>query len=327
MVPRRISFISSAALALTLLLPRASVAQPQGAPAATQPPLSEAVIQEARRAYDEGSAHYVAGRYGEALVAFERAYSLRPNPVVMMPILECHDRLGHVPEAIRTLEAYLRATPEVRNRALLETRLENLRRRPARVHVTTTPPGAQLTVNGQAHAGPTPTDLDLPPGHHVMVASLAGHTTETREFDTLPGTPRDETVVLERESAASSVASVPLVPSAALRPSRGPNPVVWVAAGLAGATAIAGTTFGILALSANNDYDRQPTRETRESGLRYAVLSDVGFGVAAASTVFAVVMYFVERARTPAEPHPTTMRGGATSARLHASPTGLAVSF
>ena len=57
---------------------------------------------EARRAYDEGSTHYVAGRYEDALIAFERAYSLRPNPVVLMPILECHDHLGHVPEAIRT---------------------------------------------------------------------------------------------------------------------------------------------------------------------------------------------------------------------------------
>ena len=82
-----------AALAATV------AAQPQVPPLpATQPVgpgqavLSDSAVQEARRAYDEGSAHYVAGRYQEALIAFERAYTLRPNPVVLLlppaPLLE-----------------------------------------------------------------------------------------------------------------------------------------------------------------------------------------------------------------------------------------------
>jgi tetratricopeptide (TPR) repeat protein len=311
--------------------PQAPVA-PQPAPAAQngtplpgQPVLSEAVIQEARRAYDEGSAHYVAGRYNEALVAFERAYSLRPNPVVLMPILECHDRLGHVPEAIRTLDTYLHAMPEIRNRALLETRLENLRRRPARVHVITTPPGARVIINGQAHRETTPTDVDLPPGHHQLVATLEGYTTETREFDTIPGTPRDEVVLLERELATAlpqGPAIIPLRP----RPSRAPGPVVWIAAGLAGASLVAGTTFGVLALSENNDYDQDPTRETRDRGLRYAVVSDVAFGLAAVSAVFGTVMYFVERGRAAPEPRSASAAVASTSS-LRLSPTGLRVDF
>lgn len=330
MLARRVSLITT--IALSLAAPATVVAQPapQGAqsvaPVPGQPVLSEAVVQEARRAYDEGSAHYVAGRYNDALVAFERAYSLRPNPVVLLPILECHDRLGHVPEAIHTLDTYLHAMPEVRNRALLETRLENLRRRPARVHVITTPPGARITINGQQHGETSPTDIDLPPSHYVLVATLQGYSTETREFDTQPGTPRDEVVALERESD-TAVTPVPVAPIARPRPLRGPSPVVWVAAGLAGASLIAGTTFGILALSENNDYDQNPTRETRDRGLRYAVVSDVGFSLAAASAIFGTVMYFVERGRPAPEAQAPTSSPTQTTAGLRLSPTGLRVTF
>ncbi len=330
MVARRVTL--SAALVIALSAPAMVAAQPQVPPAipATQPVgpgqavLSDSVVQEARRSYDEGSAHYVAGRYDDALVAFERAYSLRPNPVVLLPILECHDRLGHVPEAIRTLDTYLHAMPEIRNRALLETRLENLRRRPAHVHVITTPPGARLTINGQLHRDATPTDVDLPPGHHVLVTSLSGYTSVTREFDTAAGTPRDEVVALLPEAAPAETptpVAVPLRP----RPTRGPSAVVWIAAGLAGASLIAGTTFGVIALSENNDYDQNPTRETRERGLRYAAISDVSFGLAAASAIFGTVMYFVERGRPAVEPRPGQSAGPAASVRF--SPTGLLVNF
>lgn len=330
MVARRVTLITSIAVGLAAPAPIVAQPAPQApqpvAPAAAQPVLSEAVVQEARRAYDEGSAHYVAGRYNEALVAFERAYSLRPNPVVLLPILECHDRLGHVPEAIRTLDTYLHAMPEVRNRALLETRLDNLRRRPSRVHVITTPPGAQITINGQAHRETTPTDVDLPPGHYVLVATLPGHSTETREFDTQPGTPRDELVALEPESAAVTAPAY-VAPITRPPPPRGPSPVVWIAAGLAGASLIAGSTFGILALGENNDYDQNPTRETRDRGLRYAVVSDVGFSLAAASAIFGTVMYFVERGRAAPDAQAPARASPSSGASLRLSPMGLRVTF
>ncbi len=315
-----------ASLCGSLLGPGLALAQTQPAETqvGTQPVLSEATIQEARTAYDSGTAHYVAGRYREALEAFERAYSLRPNPVVLLPILECHDRLGHVPEAITTLETYLGAMPEVRNRALLETRLENLRRRPARVHLLTTPPGARVVVNGVEHGEATPTDLELPPGHHTVVLTREGYSRETREFETQPGTPRDEVVELRAESSTPTV-TTPVTGAPRASTSRGPSPVVWVSAGLAGAALVAGTAFGVLALGENNDYDINPTREGRERGLRYAVVSDVSFGIAAASAAFGLVMYFVDRGRAQEPPPPTTPASAPLTLRV--SPSGLTINF
>ncbi len=303
-------------------------AQPPLAPPGDAPPQNpntgggDASLQDARRAYDEGSTHYVAGRYREALIAFERAYSLRPNPVVLMPVLECHDHLGHVPEAIRTLEAYLAAVPGGRNRPLLESRLANLRQRPARVHVITTPPGARLEIDGAELAQRSPTYVELPAGRHTVTARVAGHLDVSHEFETQPGTPRDELLTLEADPAAQVTPVGPVTGPRATP--RATSPVVWVAAGLAGVGLIAGTTFGVLALSDNNLYDADPTRETRDRGLRYALLSDVSFGVAAASGALALIVYFVERSRALPEPRAAA---AAPSARLRLLPGSLRVEF
>jgi hypothetical protein len=106
--------------------------------------------------------------------------------------------------------------------------------------------------------------------------------------------------------------------------SRSTSPVVWVAAGLAGVGLVAGTAFGVLALSDNNLYDADPTRETRDRGLRYALLSDVSFGVAAASGALALIVYFVERSRMPPEPRAAVT---APVARLRLAPSGVRLEF
>jgi hypothetical protein len=270
-------------------------------------------MQSARRAYDEGSAHYVAGRYAEALLSFEHAYTLRPNPVVLLPVIECHDRLGHIPEAIRALELYLQTQPQARNRPLLESRLENLRRRPARLHVITVPPGAAVTVDGRNVAQIAPTNLELAPGRHTIGFTLRDHLATTREVDVLPGTARDELVSLERdpsvEAQRSAARSRLIAPTA---PSRGPSALVWLSASLAFVGLAAGTTFGVLALTENNVYDRSPSAETRERGLRYALVSDVSFGAAVGAAVVALVMYAVERNRVPAERRSVTLSPSAT---------------
>ncbi len=96
--------------------------------------------------------------------SFERAFAMRSNPVVLKPIAECHERLGHVPEAIAALERYLRELPTASDHAQLEARLASLRQRPARVTVTSVPEGAQITVDGEARPQRTPSDVDIAPG-------------------------------------------------------------------------------------------------------------------------------------------------------------------
>lgn len=295
------------------LVPLAAWAQPQPPPATPAATPSEATVNDARRAYNEGTEHFNAGRYTEALTAFERAYTLRANPVVLKPIIECHERLGQVPEAIASIERYLRDAPSAPDHAAMETRLHALQQRPARVHVTSEPGTATLVLDGRRIEQRTPTDLEVAPGHHHVVLELEGYTTTGLDFDVGPGVSHSVGVSL---ASNSSTTTTPITPPPA-QPSRGTSPAVWVAVGVAGAAALTGTVFGVLALSDANSYDRQPTRDLYDTGRRNAVIADVAFATAIVSAGVAVVAYFATRSRGEAR----------TTAGLHLAPNGLRVDF
>jgi tetratricopeptide (TPR) repeat protein len=305
----------------------ASPAQAQPAPATSSTPASAESIADARRAYAEGTEHFNAGRFAEALAAFERAFAMRSNPVVLKPIAECHERLGHVPEAIAALERYLRELPTAPDHAQLEARLATLRQRPARVSVTSSPDGAQIVVDGEARPQRTPSDIEVTPGHHRISATLRGYRATERELETSAGVPVALSVTLEREGVAATpregVGGGGVIAPPPVAPGRRVSSAVWVATAVAGAAAVAGTVFGIMALSDANDYEQTPTQELLDRGQRNALLADVGFAASLLSAGVAVVVYFADRGRTES----ATTPAAASSARLQLTGTGVRVTF
>ncbi len=289
--------------------------------AAAQPAAQEALVDptlaDARRAYTEGTEHFNAGRYAEALASFERAFAMRSNPVVLKPIAECHERLGNVPQAIAALERYLRELPTAPDHAQLEARLATLQQRPARVSVTSTPDGAQITVDGEGRPQRTPSAVDVAPGHHRISATLTGYRATEREIDTAPGAPASVDVTLEREAGGASAVTPPVT-----TPGRRVSPAVWVATAVAGAAAVAGTVFGVMALSDANDYEATPSQETLDRGQRNALLSDVGFGVSILSAGVAVVVYFAGRGGDSTPPAQAT-----SGPRVQLAGNGVRVTF
>lgn len=315
MLPAVVAAIGVASPAQAQQQPTAPVATP----AATAAPATAEVLAEARRAYGEGTEHFNAGRFAEALASFERAFALRANPVVLKPIAECHERLGHVPEAIAALERYLRELPTAADHAQLEARLATLRQRPARVSVSSTPDGAQIVVDGESRPQRTPADVDVPPGRHRISANLSGYRATEREVETSPGVPLSVGVTLEREGASSVTPLPPPPPVTGRRVSS----AVWVATAVAGAAAVAGTVFGIMALSDANDYETAPTQELLDQGQRNALLSDVSFAASVLSAGVAVVVYFADRGRTESAAAPAAT----SSARMQFTGTGVRVTF
>ncbi len=69
---------------------------------------------------------------------------------------------------------------------------------------------------------------------------------------------------------------------------------VWVAAGVTGASLVAGVVLGFLALDAQTDFDKRPNAATAARGERLAVYADVLFGVAAAAGLTGIVIYATE---------------------------------
>jgi tetratricopeptide (TPR) repeat protein len=124
------------------------------------------------------------GDYKTALDEFERAYALSPNFAVLYNIGQADVELGRPQKALDALDRYLAdgktRVPPAR-RAEVERQLAQLRSSFAELSVTTTPPGARITVDG-AEVGATPlaTPVTLAAGSHVVAASRPGAETETR---------------------------------------------------------------------------------------------------------------------------------------------------
>lgn len=346
MVPPRLA--AGLALALGVALTPSAHAQqpapqPPAAPAQPATPTGDAALVEARRLYDEGRGHFDAGRFTEALASFERAYLLRSNPVVLVPVLECQERLDRVVDAISTIERYLRERPTAPDRARMEQRLQVLRARPSRVRVSSATPGARLVLDGRDLPQTTPASLEMPPGRHRIALSVNGQRSDEREVDALPGgtqeitlgaaapatpdptpapTPTPDptpTPAVDPTPAPVAVAPPPVPPAR-----RGPSPAVWVAASAGGVGLVMGTVFGLMALSDASAYDQTPTRELYDRGRTNALVSDIGFGVAILSAAVGVIVYFADRGSAE---RPRAVLQNATAPRWSASPSGLQVNF
>ena len=68
--------------------------------------------------------------------------------------------------------------------------------------------------------------------------------------------------------------------------------LVWVTSGISGAALITGTVLGFLALSEQSEFDESPSNEIADRGERFALMSDISIGVAAAAAVTGLVLYF-----------------------------------
>jgi tetratricopeptide (TPR) repeat protein len=101
-----------------------TLSAPASAWGASPPP---SAVASAREKFQEGMVHYRAGRYAEALAAFESAYGLNPAPGILRRIADCRERLGDLAGAQRALSEYL-STPGNPERSAVQADLDRVRR-------------------------------------------------------------------------------------------------------------------------------------------------------------------------------------------------------
>lgn len=284
---------------LALLLPAlvaGSLFAPSGADAQDR--------QRARQLYNEAQALFESGQYAQAEASFRAAYQAMPNPVVLRAIAAAQEQQGNITGAIETFEAYLAASPNAPDRAAVEQRLQGLRARPATVAVTSTPPGAQIIVDGNDTGQITPADVEMAPGEHTVELRLTGYSPATQTFTAQAAT----RVRLEVPLTAGGGSGDPMGSNGGDGQgasggdggdgggnSDDPSIGVWVTAGIAAAALVSGTVFGFLALSEQSNFDAEPANDIADRGEAFALVADISFGVAAALAITAIVLYIVER--------------------------------
>jgi hypothetical protein len=258
---------------------------------------------EAAKHFQRGVTLYGEADYRGALVEFKRAAGFVPNPAVLYNIGETEYQLQEYASALTTFERYLaESAASDPHRAEVETNVQALKSRVGRVTITTSPPGADITIDEQP-IGKAP--LDKPVlvsiGRRKIIATLSGRPPATKFVDVAA----EDVVAVTLALPAALGATAPTAAEIAPAPPQ-PHPPAesrgsaWRTAGwiATGAFAAAAGTFGVLALNQSSDLKTErgayPTNaatldHAANLTTRYSVLAD---SFAAAAVVVGGITLF-----------------------------------
>jgi len=302
---RRRVVAGAVAGSLALAQAQAAWAQPSPAkPAAGAAAPAKSDLAAAKKHYADGEKKYKAGDYAGALADFKEANEIKSTPHAERYLGLCEDNLGHYEAAADWYDKFLAHVPDK-----LATEGDEVRKRegeikamPGKVHVDSTPAGGTVTIDDKPQSGPTPLDVELPPGTHVVKVTAPGRLPGSKPVDVAFASTQSVSLELEPEpppSAPPPVAAVPpVVPAAPSTPAPPPEPrslvPAFVTGGLAVAAAGVGTVFGIIALGNKSDFDKNPTTSTADDGDTHALIADMAFGVALTFGVTSAVLFLTK---------------------------------
>ena len=210
-------------LAIPLALHSVAQAQPNAA------------ASEAGKHFQRGVTLYNEADFRAALVEFRRAYETAPNAAVLYNIGQTYYQLQNYAAALVALGRYLtEAGPTAPHRREVEATIDTLQTRVGKVAISTSAPGADVTVDDEL-IGKTPLDepVLVSVGRRKITALRDGRVTETRFVDVAAGD--TVTVSLAADPRGASPTQIETKP-------RGPSQSLittgWVITGIAGAATI-----------------------------------------------------------------------------------------
>jgi tetratricopeptide (TPR) repeat protein len=281
--------------------------------------------QQARRAFEQGRAHYDQRRYLKAIKAFERAYELQAHFTVICTIARCYEELN---EFVKAKTHYERCLAEGANDAPMA---HEIRKSLADVASQLTwlsieSPGAGGTVylDGQ-RIGAAPMRLAVNPGTHSVEIRRRGADPARESLTTLGGEQHTLTLVprARRPPTAQATAEARSIPPSAdtSRNSDGFSPWwFWGGALLTASLTALATVFSAQTLSRRSSYRENPTEAAYEAFTSRRLLANIFWAATVAAGASTTVLYFY----TSFAPKPQTDQGGV---RTHTFGLGLSTRF
>jgi tetratricopeptide (TPR) repeat protein len=216
-------------------------------------------LREAGKHFSRGVALYSETDYRGALVEFKRAYATAPNVAVLYNVGETEYQLQDYASALGTFERYLgEASSSEPHRGEVESTVEVLRSRVGHLAITTTPPGADITVDDSS-IGRTPLEKSLlvSIGRRKVVASMAGHAPVSRYVDVAADDNVSVALVLTPaepapSGATSSLSTPPKDAASSGNTGATLRTLGWITTG---ATAAGAVSLGLLAMRASSQLE------------------------------------------------------------------------
>ena len=136
------------------------------------------VRSRAREQFQRGVAAFEAGRYEEALAAFQEAFRLKPHPSVRLNMAACYEELDRPLEALVHYRAYLAEASDAPRERVREVKaaIRKAERRVARLQLDVAPDGARVTIDEtESRRSPVVDPILLNPGEHSVRVEMAGY--------------------------------------------------------------------------------------------------------------------------------------------------------
>lgn len=303
-------------------------AQPQ-TPAKPATPAAPAKPADPNALLQSAEKKFKANDYAGALADYEASNTAKASPKADIGIARSHDKLGHFAEAVAAYDRLVAAAPKDMKAETDEAkkRSDEIKAMPGKVHLETTPAGAQIIVDPKGEQDQpipqtTPADLDLPAGKHKIKVQAEGYEPAEKEVDVTYASKQDVKVELTKKAEPTPptpppVVAEPATPAPTPPPPPPPEPRSKVPAYVTGGVAILavgiGTGFGIKALSQSSDFDKTPTTKKADDGENNALIADMMFGIAITFGVTSAVLFLSNDApqsakATPAQPKPVAKK-------------------
>lgn len=215
---------------------------------------------QARQHFQEGVRRYEARDYEGALSEFNEAYRLKPHPSVRVNIANCYERLGKPVEAVKHFEAYLSETgSSIRpaERRQIQRTVTRLQRGIGTLTVQLSPPGATVRVDGQPVDQVSSGPISLAEGAHILEVEAPGYAPERRQIAVRGEERTVETIALAPTSPERSTSAIAQTDESGTTSKLHFNLTtpVLVAGGITVAILVGAIATGVLALSADSDFE------------------------------------------------------------------------
>lgn len=191
--PRRAAVRVAAALSAAVALSSSVVWSQEARAQVTASPSSP------REWFQRGLTALDAGRFDDAIRAFERSYEMRASPVVLYNLGLALRGAGRIREAISALDRFVRQPSEgtsPRELSMVATEVERLQRTLGTIELDVAPRAARVVMDA-GETLPSRGRALADPGTHTFSISLDGYRTETRSLTLTRG--RSSPLVVQLE--------------------------------------------------------------------------------------------------------------------------------
>jgi hypothetical protein len=231
--------------------------------------------QVARDAFQAGVKAFQAGDYGVALGKFQEADASSHAPAITYNVARTLEKLERPQEALDAYEAYVAEVGEggeFTSSAVVA--ISQIKAHATRLSIESTPPGAELTLDGKKLRGKTPLTLLVARGSHQISLQL-GDWNETRSYEA-PGGGSSGELVFVRSQAAQPPPS-PVVTKPAARVPSPPAPVTPRMQGLVISAGLSLSAYRFLGTADESSGGAQTTADSAAGGLVFGLALDAGY--------------------------------------------------